>query len=190
MPAKRRLKPFRQGELDSLCGALAIINAVRLSAAGLGRRISRRESADLFTNLVFAAEDAAGAATVICCGLRTRVLRKLLTAAAVHLEEELRLSMKTKRLVVPKERPSIRHFVSELRKSTMEEESAVVLGVTGHLEHWTVVKAVSDENLELFDSDRNERLKRSRCRMTYERPLSKRHEYVLSPNAAFRISVR
>lgn len=189
MLAQRRLKPLRQGELDSLCGLYAILNAVRLSAAGAGRRLSWDEAADLFTSLICAAEDTAGATTVACCGIRTKVLRKLLTAAVAHVSDEVGLSIKVTRLVLPNERPSFRRFVQRIDQAAREPGSSIVLGVEGQLNHWTTVDAVSSRSLKLFDSDGHKRLRLARCRMKYEAPGSRKRDVVFSPAAAFRVAV-
>ena len=48
LPSKRRVKPYAQGDLDSMCGIYAIINSFR----ALCREISWDISAQLFQRLV------------------------------------------------------------------------------------------------------------------------------------------
>ena len=48
MPRSSRLKPYRQGQLDGLCGIYATINAIRLALGERGDQFSKEDWRELF----------------------------------------------------------------------------------------------------------------------------------------------
>ena len=73
--ARRQLKPYRQGQLDGLCGVYALINALRLLCPRLDEDACERA----FCALIQArARQAASPLTVIHAGLSWRELLRLI----------------------------------------------------------------------------------------------------------------
>ena len=62
-------------------------------------------------------------------------------------------------------------------------DGAVITAIGGRLDHWTVIRDVTDHQLLLFDSDGRVRVARRYCAMAADAP-SERH-YVLYPTHTY-----
>lgn len=143
------IEPYRQGDLDELCGLYAIVNAIRL-AEYPRRKLSRADSRLLFyRGLKFLERRGYGDAPRVGIGteLWTKLARHLLRYArkidAAHL-----LSRKSAVRVLPGEIAAAVAFI--------EDEVAVGIPVAVELRralnHYTVVSAYTDDRWTLFDS--------------------------------------
>ena len=89
-PSKRRVKPYAQGDLDSLCGIYAIINAFR----ALCREISWEISTQLFQHLVRCLNRHTKQALFpIIFGTGNSLMRKLLGEAQSYLKKRLEIAL-------------------------------------------------------------------------------------------------
>ena len=89
-PSKRRVKPYAQGDLDSMCGIYAIINAFR----ALCREITWEISTHLFEHLVSCLNRHAKQALFpIIFGTGTSLMRKLLGEAQSYLKKRLKIEL-------------------------------------------------------------------------------------------------
>ena len=107
--------PFRQGELDGLCGIYAIINAIRLV---LGPRASLLKPADwheLFVVLLESIDGPIGAAHAAANGIETKPLRSLLRVASLHLVAELDLTVRAAPMFPRNDRPSFAELLQHHR---------------------------------------------------------------------------
>src|SRR5215218_9275984 len=101
--AARRLNPYRQGRLDSLCGVYALINALRLLCPRLDEDACER----VFCALIQAdAQHAACPLTVIQGGLSRRELLRLIGIWQRFAAREFGITITVSRLTVPE--PSLR----------------------------------------------------------------------------------
>jgi len=152
------LLPFQQGGLDSLCGLYSIINAERII-----NRSSDNETQQLFDDLVHFLS-------------RRKLLGKVLIGGVIHTQM---LSILDK--VVGKHRissvqipwrgvpnPDLTTFwVSMQSFLDGTPGRAIILGLQGFHDHWTVIESVSDKTIFLYDSALIKRLSRARCTTTY-----------------------
>ena len=101
--ARRQLKPYRQGQLDGLCGVYALINALRLLCPRLDEDACERA----FCALIRArARQAASPLTVIHAGLSWRELLRLIGVWQRFAAREFGISLTVSRLRVAE--PSLR----------------------------------------------------------------------------------
>ena len=101
--ARRQLKPYRQGQLDGLCGVYALINALRLLCPRLDEDACERA----FCALIQArARQAASPLTVIHAGLSWRELLRLIGVWQRFAAREFGISVTVSRLRVAE--PSLR----------------------------------------------------------------------------------
>src|SRR3712207_378430 len=101
--ASRRLKPYRQGRLDGLCGVYALINALRL----LCPRLDEDDCERAFCALIRArAQHAACPLTVIHGGLSRRELLRLIGIWQRYAAREFGIIVTVSRLTVSE--PSLR----------------------------------------------------------------------------------
>src|SRR3954454_20855926 len=95
--AARRIRPYRQGRLDGLCGLYALINALRL----LCPRLDEETCEAVFYALIKArTRQTASPLAVIADGLSRRELLKLIDPCRRFLRKELGIRLTVTRLKV------------------------------------------------------------------------------------------
>ncbi len=150
--------PFQQGGLDSLCGLYSIINAERFI-----NHSSDYETQQLFDDLIhFLA--------------RRKLLSKLLIGGIIHTEMLLILDK-----VVGKQRisnvripwrgihnPDLTAFWKSMQRFLDGTSGrAIILGLQGYHDHWTVIENITNRSIILYDSALIKRLPRSSCTTVY-----------------------
>lgn len=187
---RQRLRPYRQGELDGLCGLYAGINAVRWALRDVGAKISIDDWQTLFTVMLAAAEDRTGAYTATAFGIGTKSLLAMLKVARQHLADEHGIAVTVRRIGKRDEPLSLPAMLARLAELAAAPQSAVILSLCGHLDHWSVLRRVTATSLELFDSYGFARVAIANCRMSTEPPLPSRREHVLHARALLQVSVQ
>ncbi len=154
-----RLPPFQQGGLDSLCGLYSIINAERFI-----NHSTDEETQQLFDDLVnFLA--------------RRKLLSKLLVGGIIHTEMLMILDK-----VVGKQRianiyvpwrgvpnPDLTTFWKSIQFFLDgTPRRAIILGLDGYHDHWTVIESITNRTIILYDSALIKRLPRSSCTTAYD----------------------
>lgn len=152
------LPPFQQGGLDSLCGLYSIINAERFI-----NHSSDWETQQLFDDLIhFLA--------------RRKLLSKLLIGGIIHTEMLLIMDK-----VVGKQRisnvripwrgvhnPDLTAFWKSMQRFLNGTSGrAIILGLQGYHDHWTVIESITNRSIKLYDSALIQRLPRSSCTTVY-----------------------
>jgi len=152
------LPPFQQGGLDSLCGLYSIINAERFI-----NHSSDDETQQLFNDLIYYLS-------------RRGLLSKFLIGGIIHTEMLVIL----KKVVGEKrisnvEIPwrgvpnpdlttfwrSMQHFLDGV------PGRAIILGLQGYHDHWTVIENITNRSIMLYDSALIKRLPRYSCTTVY-----------------------
>jgi hypothetical protein len=151
-----RLKPFRQGGLDGLCGVYSVINATRL-AAWPTLRLAREPCNDLFSLLTADLNDRAKLFKVLTNGSRDFVVRRLLREADSWLRDCYGIRLRHRR-PYPGRSFSRSRIAAILRRHLAEDHTSAIIGLSGCFEHWSVVRAVKPKTIMLFDSSGMKRL--------------------------------
>lgn len=152
------LPPFQQGGLDSLCGLYSIVNAERF--------INR--SSDYDAQLLFNA--------IIHYLSHKRLLAKLLIGGVIHTQMLLIIDK-----VVGRERianvqipwrgipnPDLTTFWNSMQFFLDGTPGrAIILGLQGFHDHWTVIENITNRSIHLYDSASIKRLPRSSCTTVY-----------------------
>ena len=150
--------PFQQGGLDSLCGLYSIINAERFI-----NHSSDEEAQRLFDDLVHFLS-------------RRKLLSKLLIGGIIHTEMLLLLDK-----VVGKQRisnvqipwrgvpnPDLTTFWKSMQGFLDGTPGrAIILGLQGYHDHWTVIENITNRSILLYDSALIKRLPRPSCTTVY-----------------------
>src|ERR1700680_3492325 len=129
------LRPFRQGELDGLCGVYAIINAVRFALRS-DTKLQDYDWSALFAELLVAADDVAGATAVTTSGITPHPLRSLLKPAAAYLSNYHGLDLiafRPVKALAPRTTPQT---LTYLQTHLSLPRSAALVEVGGHIHHW------------------------------------------------------
>jgi hypothetical protein len=152
------LTPFQQGGLDSLCGLYSIINAERII-----NHSSDEETQQLFDDLIHYLS-------------RRGLLTKFLIGGIIHTEMLVILNK-----VVGKKRisnveipwrgvqnPDLTAFWKSIQYFLDGTPGrAVILGLQGYHDHWTVIESITNRSIKLYDSALIQRLPRSSCTTAY-----------------------
>lgn len=147
---RRELQPYRQGELDALCGVYAVVNLVRLVAAPY-QRLTRSASWELFGELMAELGERGRLPAAVTEGCGTGPMVHMVGRARRWLGDRYGLELRVERPFVgrTKRQQAGDQLLPMLARHMEEPARAVLLGL---VEHWTVVRAVSDRRLRLFDS--------------------------------------
>lgn len=150
--------PFQQGGLDSLCGLYSIINAERFI-----NRSSDEETQKLFNDLIHYLS-------------RRGLLTKFLIDGIIHTEMLVILNK-----VIGKQRisnvqipfrgmptPDLTAFWKSMQLFLDGTPGrAIILGLQGYHDHWTVIETITNRSIKLYDSSLIKRLPRSSCTTVY-----------------------
>lgn len=164
-PRRRpRPTPFAQGQLDSLCGVYAVVNAVQALIPGLTKPKARRLFQALMTAL--RAEDT-GRVPLVADGLSRERVRRTILNANQYVRRRFGGRLIVRR--VPKaiaERPSL-PALWRLLGERLSQGQVAILGIDGVHSHWTVAVGVTPKSILLRDSDGLHSLRRKMCRTTW-----------------------
>src|SRR4051794_28735521 len=141
-------RPFRQGDLDGLCGAYAVVNAVRLAALPY-RRLRHPACAALFAELVDELAEAGRLRAFVTGGMGADRVARLLRRAKVWLDVEFGLRLKVSRPFRKDDEPGPEACLQLLAGHLGRGGTAAIVGTETH---WTVVSAVRGGRLVLADS--------------------------------------
>lgn len=166
MSPSQALRPFRQGDLDSLCGLYAIVNAVRKCTSTA--RVTDRDWKLLFNHLVADDRRELDAGDAVTIGIFNKPLWRRAKAACVYcrrfgfdLEATRPFRLKEwRRLDLP----------NWLAEQAARPTVAVVLGLTVPWDHWTVLNRVGQHYVTLFDSSGCRRVPLARFDLKRDRP--------------------
>jgi len=145
--------PFEQGGLDSLCGIYSIVNAERVI-----NNSSYEESVALFNEIVAFLD-------------KKKMLGPLLVEG-MYLQNVKYVLEKVVRDRIPYQRvhfagwpnPDLKTFWNEMSSFlNANPRRAVILSLSGAHDHFTVVKSITDKQVQLFDSNTMKYLNRANC---------------------------
>ena len=144
-------EPYRQGQLDALCGIYAIINGVR-NACASASIIWQSIPSGLFADLLKALGARGQAQEVICGGVGLRGHEKCLKVAQEHLCK-CNVEMTWSRPWKGKKRLNLTLAFKAIQDHLDGPGSTALLRfATDYGEHWTVIQEVSADQVKLSDS--------------------------------------
>jgi hypothetical protein len=157
---RRRRRPYRQGDLDGLCGVYSIINAAR----ALCTEIDANGATWLFGRLMQSLRKAGPKPSyAVATGIGRGALIALLRDAMACIEHEYGVTLTARRL--PEAQRQIRRLddLWQTLADAISPTSVAVLGLGGKNSHWTVAVKISAKQIKLFDSSRMGVLRRADC---------------------------
>ncbi len=175
-------KPFRQGDLDGLCGIYSTINAIRLLAPEVDRAAATRLFSHLMSELP---KIGARPEEVVTEGLWRRALERLLRLAARKMADEYDVVLKVARMPKPLRRNTRLDALWTWLSNNLSHTSVVILALSGRHSHWTVAVEISGHQIYLLDSGDLRVLRRCNCTVGHAK---KRHS--ISPEWVFVVTRR
>ena len=174
------LEPSQQGELDSLCGLYAIMNAMRLAILPHGELTDEQEEL-ILKRLVRTADRKWRFASWYLEGMGARKFLALVRVSIAVLYEitGYRLIYKPIPLKVLASANSLRSAVLEASRSGQD---VILAGIEGEdLSHWTVITGASDTTLRVFDSSGGRYFMLRNCQLDYPQRPKTRCRYRVRP---------
>lgn len=151
--------PYCQGDLDSLCGLYAIINAL----CALCPEIDEEIATAIFRHLVrHGSEELDQLLPAASHGISRDGLRRLLRASIKYVGKHLGITIEQQGFAIPERRLSL-DAVWRLAEEELDGQSVLILLTRGAQHHWTVAHAATRCLLRLIDSNGRRVLVRSRC---------------------------
>ena len=151
--------PFRQGDLDGLCGIYVIINCVRFLCPEANSKFLGK----LFRVLVQSLErEVDKPLTVLWRGIEQPVLLGLIECCIAYVRKKFGIKLRVKLPRRPlRKAKSVAKIWRGVGKSVSKKRVAI-LSIEGFISHWTAVCAVTPKTMRLFDSS-GQRVLRSSC---------------------------
>ncbi|MGV8838830.1 MAG: hypothetical protein ACWA6X_00855 [Bauldia sp.] len=153
-----RRGPLRQGDLDSLCGVYALVNAVRKSAHEHG--LGDREAKELFDLLIDARHEKQKVAESVTLGIFSGALWRLARKAVAYCRSRS-IPMAASRPIGREYWPGL-DLPMWLAIQAARPATAVVMGLVLPWDHWTVLHSVGRRYVSFYDSSTCRRLALSR----------------------------
>jgi hypothetical protein len=146
--ARHCLEPYRQGELDALCGLYGPINALRLALANTSP-LSKARCKTLLVEGAELLDRKMGFAAAAVSGIGTK--RRL------ALVRQLAKLVSTSKFIVTVERPDREAWSSiddvlDWITVSLAHGKPVLIALAGGVNHFTVVAGMTPTALQLFDS--------------------------------------
>ena len=153
-------KPYRQGDLDGLCGLYCLVNAVR----ALCPEMDREAAAALFEHLLQSLRrTGVKPIEAITCGVDVGPHSQLIKRAIQYVNDEFDIELTARRLPKPVRRsPQLSRLWRELA-ARLSPTCVAILGLGGRYEHWTVAVRASTRQIRLYDSSEMGVLRRGHC---------------------------
>ena len=157
---RRAHRPYRQGDLDGLCGVYSVINALRAVCPELDAKLSAR----LFRHLVRCLRGRAREPlNVITGGIGRPTLGQLLKIAIAFVDRSLGVIVRARQLSEPtRSAKRVDRLWREL-SDVLSPTSVAIISVEGRMSHWTVVTRIGAKHLFLLDSGNLKRFRRTSC---------------------------
>lgn len=173
-------KPFRQGDLDALCGVYALINAVRQGTQTLAPP-KRIDWEGLFAAILQDIAKKSTLANSAIWGLSPSQLRGRVRVAHRWLKAEYGLAIE---LSQPWQLHRYMDIADECRKLaqliSQPGHVAIIGFITRYHSHWSVIRRINHRSIILCDSGRMSRLTIARMCFNSEEKLEEGKKVVMS----------
>jgi len=157
---QRARRPYRQGDLDGLCGVYSVINALRAVCPELTTELSSRLFKQLMRCLRGRAKEPLDK---VSAGLGRQTLGRLLKVAMAFVGRKLRVTVKARRLPKPvRATYRLDRLWRELTE-VLSPTCVAIIGLAGRTSHWTVATRIGPKHLFLLDSGNMKRVRRTYC---------------------------
>ena len=185
--AARKTDPLGQGDLDSLCGLYALVNAIRWLRHGQEPALS---SLDLFAMVVREVDKVADTANVLLDGIDPHQLWPVVRAVLRQLQKQHGIAIDASRPFFRRPRLTAREMAAAIAADSHSNSAAHVVVFWGELNHWTVVHRAMAGHFELFDSCGTRRLRVDQCQMPSEFKAADARPHILDKAGIIRLANR
>jgi hypothetical protein len=145
------MKPYLQGSLDGLCGVYSIINASRII-----NNLSDEKCIELFQQVIRFLDSERCLSKLLINGIDINIIGQVMNNV-----KELKLNKHQPFHGKPETK--LGEFWNEMQNFLEMQNRAILIGLGGIHDHWTVVKSISPKQIKLIDSDGLKQLNRVSC---------------------------
>ncbi|MEJ5087162.1 hypothetical protein [Brucella pseudogrignonensis] len=149
-----KLRPYLQGNLDSLCGIYALINAIRWALRNELASAKGPDWEELFRRLTNHAVKEMGHLDLPTSGLSLYAMIGLIHVARDYVSEELNVELLFRRPFAIKKPTDADQTSESISRHLQQSSTAALAAVYGKLNHWSVITAIDAKQAQLFDSER------------------------------------
>ncbi len=179
----------RQGSLDCLCGVYAVVNATEIVIGKfvvVSKRSKRKsQKKALFKALISYLAKKNQLKIALTEGITEIDTRGgLLDIAIKSVKTHQQLKMRKKR-AFDEDPETLEQYWEKLTSHLRRDKAAVIISISGRLEHWTCVKAITNEVLVLADSAGVKFIHRQKCTIGQE----EKGMYTLWPTMTYLLSI-
>lgn len=153
-----KLRPYLQGNLDSLCGIYALINAIRWALRNELASAKGPHWEELFRKLTNHAVKEMGHLDLPTSGLSLYPMIGLTHVARDHVLEHLNTELLLRRPFALRKPQYASQTIETIEAHLVRPNAAVLAAVYGTLNHWSVIKNFDNHRALLFDSDHQSQL--------------------------------
>ena len=161
MPYVQRLQPFEQGRLEGFCGPYCIVNAVHLVCGPL----TRRRATQLLQDILRFLDQRVGVVERVDWGFTLGEL-----GGAMRHVLDGHYPIRRCKPFHGRPQVGLDAYWATVQTFIQRHDGAVITAIGGRLDHWTVIRDVTDHQLLLFDSDGRVRVARRYCAMAADAP--------------------
>ncbi|WP_421521893.1 hypothetical protein [Ochrobactrum quorumnocens] len=153
-----KLRPYLQGNLDSLCGIYALINAIRWALRNELASTKGPHWEELFRRLTNHAVKEMGHLDLPTSGLSLYAMIGLTHIGRDYVSDELNVELSLRRPFAIKKPIEADQTIESMSRHLQQTNTAALAAVYGKLNHWSVITAIDDKQAQLFDSERIKQL--------------------------------
>lgn len=184
----KQSRPWRQADLDNLCGVVSTINCLRYCLGS--RQFGYERSTELFSAIAHRLWEVGRLHKTIDDGMSDRDWSMVLTLAVRYVSQRFGQRVRIARPFRRGPRPALQQFLRAVRDFLREPGRAVLIGYeTLGYEHFTVIRGLSDTAVLLYDSIGLNRFPISSCTTGKAIP-SCRRRYVIEVQTAVFVSAQ
>lgn len=149
-----KLPPYLQGNLDSLCGIYALINAIRWALRNELTSAKGTHWEELFRRLTNHAVKEMGHLDLPTNGLSLYAMIGLTHVARDYVSEDLHIELLFRRPFAIKKPTQADQTIESISCHLQQPNTAALVAIYGKLNHWSVITSIDDKQAQLFDSER------------------------------------
>lgn len=169
------MRPFRQGDMDGLCGVYSVLNAIK----PLGYISNLEDCQTTFITVLKQLYQDKQSLQFLIDGLTTQDISRILRDTILN-----RYDITYRKPFHSKADVSLSELWDTLSLYLNDDsQRAAIISIEGHYySHWTTISSLSQKRLTFFDSGVLKWVNRNRCTTT---ELAEHHTFILYPTTLF-----
>jgi hypothetical protein len=170
-----KIIPLQQGNLDGLCGVYSIVNATRKVKG----KLATEESKELFLSVISHLQDKKQGLDFLVEGISIHDIGTALREVVEPVHGVFRSKPYDKFSSL-----GLKSLWDGMSEFLQAPRRAIIIGLGGKYDHWTVVDSITDKRITLLDSDDSFHINRCACTTT-DRITTRRKHRLFHTHAYF-----